>query len=91
MAADALSDATAYGPANVQLHLAAAEGRAEVIAYLCDRLHSLDPYDRWGNTPLDDALRHGHDAVADLLRAHGGRRGRNRCGDGDGDASAMPA
>jgi len=51
------------------LHLAASEGRAAVVAYLLR--HGVDraPVDRWGNTPLDDARRAGHDAVLELLEA----------------------
>ena len=42
------------------LHLAASEGREEVVDYLLR--HGVDPapVDRWGNTPLDDARRTGH-------------------------------
>ena len=73
------------------LHLAAAEGRDTMVAYLCGRLLGINPLDRWGNTPLDDALRHGHDAVVGLLRRHGGARGRAYDSAGAADAETFPA
>mmetsp|Transcript_10099 Transcript_10099/g.17045 ORF Transcript_10099/g.17045 Transcript_10099/m.17045 type:complete len:201 (-) Transcript_10099:234-836(-) len=41
------------------LHLAASEGHLEIIKELegCGRLTDLNPVDRWGNTPMDDARR----------------------------------
>ncbi|MCG8421023.1 MAG: glutaminase A [Proteobacteria bacterium] len=57
------------------LHLAAAEGREQVVAYFIDRGIDLSPRDRWASTPLDDAYRHGHDGVAKLLEQHGAVRG----------------
>lgn len=49
------------------LHLAAAEGQEEAVRYLLRKGVALEPTDRWGNTPLDDAERHSHKAVAKLL------------------------
>ena len=63
------------------LHLAAAENQVEVVEYFLARNRSgqggadLNPLDRWGGTPLDDAYLQGHDAVVALLEAAGGRRG----------------
>lgn len=54
------------------LHLAAAEGRAEVVDFLLAQGVDAAPRDRWGNTPLADARRHGHQAVEDRLCAAGG-------------------
>jgi hypothetical protein len=36
---------------------------------------TVDPVDRWGFTPLDDAIRHRHTALADDLRARGATSG----------------
>ena len=49
------------------LHLAASEGRDAVVRFLLDRHAAPSPVDRWGNTPLDDAKRAGHDVVAGHL------------------------
>jgi len=60
------------------LHLAAAEGHLEVVRYFLAHGTSHNPADRWGNTPLDEALRHGQRACAALLRECGGEaQGRN--------------
>jgi glutaminase len=50
------------------LHLAASEGRAEVVSYLLNHGHPIAPRDRWANTPLDDAIRHNHEDVVKLLQ-----------------------
>jgi len=60
------------------MHLAAAEGLLEMVIFLMDELganHS--PVDRWGGTPLDDALRHNHSRVVELLVRRGAERGTN--------------
>ena len=49
------------------IHLAASEGRADVVALLLERGANPAPVDRWGNTPLDDARRGRFDDVAALL------------------------
>ncbi len=61
------------------LHLAAAEGHREVVQYFIVHGVPVDPVDRWGNTPLDDAVRHGREAVAELLRQQG-VQGHGRAG-----------
>jgi glutaminase len=53
------------------LHLAAAEGHERIVGFLLRHGIPVDPRDRWGDTPLDEARRHGHDAVARLLAARG--------------------
>ena len=63
------------------LHLAAAEGQAEVVRFLIERSWqpdgpSLSPRDRWGGTPLDDARQHGHRAIASMLKSAGAKGGR---------------
>ena len=37
------------------LHLAASEGKVEIVKYLLEKNIKSDVKDRWGNTPLDDA------------------------------------
>jgi len=49
------------------LHLAASEGHLEVARYLLHHGHPLEPRDRWGNTPYDDAVRHSHEPVQTFL------------------------
>uniref|UniRef100_UPI00398F7AB3 glutaminase kidney isoform, mitochondrial-like isoform X3 n=1 Tax=Pristiophorus japonicus TaxID=55135 RepID=UPI00398F7AB3 len=51
------------------LHIAAAEGHVEVVCFLLDACR-VNPFckDRWGNTPLDDAIHFNHHHVAKLLR-----------------------
>ena len=52
------------------LHLAAAEGQAEVVRYLLAAGADPRPVDRWGGTPLSDAESNGHTEIAALLRQH---------------------
>jgi len=55
------------------LHLAASEGLLPVVEYLVDEAHAgVNPVDRWGGTPLDDAVRSKHKDVATYLTAKGG-------------------
>ena len=49
------------------LHLAASEGRLEAIRYLVSQHVPLEPRDRWGGRPIDDAQREGHDAAVAAL------------------------
>ncbi len=63
------------------LHLAAAENQTEVVRYFIEQARrapgglDLNPRDRWGGTPLDDAHLQGHRDVASLLERAGGRPG----------------
>lgn len=50
------------------IHLAASEGQNEVIKFLISKGVKIDPKDRWGGTPLDDARRHNHSSTAILLQ-----------------------
>ena len=52
------------------LHLAAAEGHLGAVRFLLDTGARPAATDRWGGTPLTDARRAKHTAVADLLRSH---------------------
>ena len=55
------------------LHLAASEGKEEVVVFLLEVCGCRpDPRDRWGNTPLDDALREGHLEAQLALQQRGG-------------------
>jgi len=58
------------------LHLASAEGHLQVVQYLIAHEVNVNPLDRWGCTPLDDALRHGRTEVTERLKGAGGRRGQ---------------
>eukprot|EP00441_Pelagodinium_beii_P023670 CAMPEP_0197665036 /NCGR_PEP_ID=MMETSP1338-20131121/58994_1 /TAXON_ID=43686 ORGANISM="Pelagodinium beii, Strain RCC1491" /NCGR_SAMPLE_ID=MMETSP1338 /ASSEMBLY_ACC=CAM_ASM_000754 /LENGTH=442 /DNA_ID=CAMNT_0043243787 /DNA_START=176 /DNA_END=1504 /DNA_ORIENTATION=- len=59
------------------LHLAASEGLMLAVQILIKDL-GADPNvsDRYGGTPLDDAIRAGHTRVAEFLQAHGGLQGK---------------
>lgn len=59
--------------ARTALHLAAAEGRFDVVKFLLDHGSSAESLDRWGRTPLDDAMRHDHRDIAALLRSASGQ------------------
>ena len=61
------------------LHLASSEGQLEVIEYLVDAgLKNINPIDRYGNTPYDDAVRGNFDDITLFLKQHGGlARGTN--------------
>lgn len=59
------------------MHLAASEGKLEVLKLIVEELRAnVNPRDRWGGTPYDDAQRHGHDDAVDYLKLHGGREGK---------------
>lgn len=66
------------------LHLAAAEGQLNVGRFYTEQAAlpgasvDLNPKDRWGGTPLDDAYLHGHTAIVALLEGAGARRGKVR-------------
>lgn len=54
------------------LHVAAAEGHQEAVSFLLDHQADVNPKDRWGYTPLDDALRGEDQSLIQLLRERGG-------------------
>ena len=50
------------------IHLAASEGKEEVVRFLIARDVNTNPKDRWGGTPYDDAKRHDHKSIMKLLK-----------------------
>ena len=74
------------------LHLAASEGLLDTVQFLVEGSWSaerlphganLSPIDRWGGTPLDDAVRGEQRAVANYLRARGAQSGSGHGSKGD--------
>ncbi len=78
------------------LHLAAAEDQQNVVQFFIDearrggRKVDLNPRDRWGGTPLDDAYLQGHASMIDLLEQAGAVRGELTGGPTD-DATGAKA
>jgi len=54
------------------LHVSAAEGQLKVVKYLLDAGALVNPRDRYGHSPLDDALKGEFNEVIEALRAAGG-------------------
>mmetsp|Transcript_28294 Transcript_28294/g.53556 ORF Transcript_28294/g.53556 Transcript_28294/m.53556 type:complete len:582 (-) Transcript_28294:39-1784(-) len=53
------------------IHVAASEGDEAMVKFLCERGAKINRSDRWGGSPLDDALRHRHKKLATYLRSKG--------------------
>ncbi|XP_068996872.1 glutaminase kidney isoform, mitochondrial-like [Embiotoca jacksoni] len=53
------------------LHIAAAEGNMDAVIFLTE-ICKVNPHmkDRWGNTPLDDAMQFAHDVVVSVLQKY---------------------
>ena len=67
-----LDDDVLHGPL-AALHLAASEGRTDVVECLIKNGADVNVTDRMGFSPLVDACRHGHLPVQKLLREAGGQ------------------
>jgi glutaminase len=53
------------------LHLAASEGHYAIVKYLLKHpFIKSNEVDRWGSTPLDDAVRYNHKQIVNLLTTH---------------------
>lgn len=57
------------------LHIAASEGLVDICKYLVGKGARVNRSDRWGGFPLDDAHRHKHSQVVNLLREYGAKFG----------------
>ncbi|KAG9448141.1 hypothetical protein H6P81_014269 [Aristolochia fimbriata] len=55
------------------LHVAACQGKTEVVGLLLNRGAEVDPTDRWGSTPLADAIYYKNHDVIKLLERHGAK------------------
>ncbi|CAH8385896.1 unnamed protein product [Eruca vesicaria subsp. sativa] len=58
---------------NEALHVAACQGLKDVVELLLDREAEVDPKDRWGSTPLADAIFHKNFDVIKILEMHGAK------------------
>lgn len=55
------------------LHVAACQGFSDVAEFLLQRGAEVDPKDRWGSTPLADAIHYKNHDVIKLLEKHGAK------------------
>ena len=55
------------------LHLACSEGQVHMVKWLLEQGTDPSPVDRWGGTPLKDALDRGHYDIVELLLEHKAR------------------
>jgi glutaminase len=54
------------------LHLASAAGHIDIVRYLVEQGAEVNPRDRWGATPLNDAQ---DSAIVEYLVNHGAEKG----------------
>lgn len=59
--------------ARTGIHLAASEGHEDVVRYFIEQRVDINPKDRWGGTPLADAMRGNHTKVIEILEKNGAR------------------
>jgi len=57
------------------LHLAAGEGNVDIVKLLCEYKADINTEDRWGNRPLDDAVRGVNQESARILKEYGATKG----------------
>ena len=55
------------------VNVSASEGLLPIVTFLLENDANVNATDRWGGTPMRDALREGHFGVAKELRDNGGR------------------
>ncbi|KAJ4703731.1 putative Protein kinase [Melia azedarach] len=55
------------------LHVAACQGFTEVVSLLLERGAAVDSKDRWGSTPLADAIYYRNNDVIKILEKHGAK------------------
>jgi ankyrin repeat protein len=72
------------------LHLAAAEGHTELVQFMIENTANINCMDRWGGTPLSDAIHGGHSAIAALLQNLGAVSGPEQ-GPSEGERMCMAA
>uniref|UniRef100_A0A5B7AK71 Putative dual specificity protein kinase shkB n=1 Tax=Davidia involucrata TaxID=16924 RepID=A0A5B7AK71_DAVIN len=53
------------------LHVAACQGSCDIVGFLLQQGAVVDPKDRWGSTPLADAIHYKNHDVIKLLEKHG--------------------
>lgn len=58
------------------IHLAAAEGQTLIVKFLITKGVNVNCEDRFGNTPLREALRGNHSEIAKMLREAGAKMGQ---------------
>jgi len=58
------------------IHLAAAEGQTLIVRFLISKGVNVNCEDRFGNTPLREALRGNHSEIAKMLREAGAKMGQ---------------